>query len=74
MKDEQSFVPKNSNNCRRLSSTNKSWEYMHDVMHVDNKADFCIGVAGYPRNIRITIAIIRFKRLKAKLTQALIMW
>jgi hypothetical protein len=43
-------------------------------MHVDNKADFCIGVAGYPETFRITIAIIRFKRLKAKLTQALIMW
>jgi methylenetetrahydrofolate reductase (NADPH) len=23
-------------------------KYLHDVMHVDNKADFCIGVSGYP--------------------------
>jgi methylenetetrahydrofolate reductase (NADPH) len=38
---------------------------MHDVMHVDNKADFCIGgLSG--ETFRITIAIIRFKRLKAK--------
>jgi hypothetical protein len=47
---------------------------MHDVMHVDNKADFCIGVAVIGETFRITIAIIRFKRLKAKLMQALIMW
>jgi methylenetetrahydrofolate reductase (NADPH) len=23
-------------------------KYLHEVVHVDNKADFCIGVAGYP--------------------------
>jgi methylenetetrahydrofolate reductase (NADPH) len=25
-------------------------KYLHEVVHVDNKADFCIGVAGYPEN------------------------
>jgi methylenetetrahydrofolate reductase (NADPH) len=41
-------------------------KYMHDVMHVDNKADFCIGVAGYPEKHLESPSIIRFKRLKAK--------
>jgi methylenetetrahydrofolate reductase (NADPH) len=43
MKDEQSFVP-NSNNFARLSSNKATkWgKYMHDVMHVDNKADFVL--------------------------------
>jgi hypothetical protein len=46
---------------------------MHDVMHVDNKLIF-VRSSGYPEKHLESIAIIRFKRLKAKLTQALIMW
>jgi methylenetetrahydrofolate reductase (NADPH) len=66
MKDEQSFVPK-IEFCRRLSSTKKLLEgNMHDVMHVDNKLIlyWSSGLSG--ETFRITIAIIRFKRLKAK--------
>jgi methylenetetrahydrofolate reductase (NADPH) len=49
MKDEQSFVPKIDNFAVDLVQQIKLLnEVMHDVMHVDNKADFCIGVAGYP--------------------------
>jgi methylenetetrahydrofolate reductase (NADPH) len=33
---------------------------MHDVMHVD-KADFCIGVAGYPEKHLESIAISDLK-------------
>jgi hypothetical protein len=47
---------------------------MHDVMHVD-KTDFLYRSSGLSgETSRISIAIIRFKRLKAKLMQALIMW
>jgi methylenetetrahydrofolate reductase (NADPH) len=35
-------------------------------MHIDNKADFCIGVAGYPENIWNPIINFRLKRLKEK--------
>jgi methylenetetrahydrofolate reductase (NADPH) len=53
MKHEQSFVPKIGGNnfavdlVRQINQLNCG-KYLHEVMDVDNKADFCIGVAGYP--------------------------
>jgi methylenetetrahydrofolate reductase (NADPH) len=43
-------------------------------MHIDNKTDFCIGVAGYPENIWNPIINFRLKRLKEKVDGELIMW
>ena len=53
MKDEQSFVPKVGGNnfaidlVKQINNLNCG-KYLHEVMDVANKADFCIGVAGYP--------------------------
>jgi methylenetetrahydrofolate reductase (NADPH) len=53
MKDEQSFVPKSGGNhfasdlVAQIYQQNQG-KYLHDSMDADNKADFCIGVAGYP--------------------------
>jgi methylenetetrahydrofolate reductase (NADPH) len=53
MKDEQSFVPKLGGNSfaidlvKQINNLNCG-KYLHEVMDIDNKADFCIGVAGYP--------------------------
>jgi methylenetetrahydrofolate reductase (NADPH) len=41
-------------------------KYLHEVVHVDNKADFCIGVAGYPEKHLESPFTFRFKRLKEK--------
>jgi methylenetetrahydrofolate reductase (NADPH) len=40
-------------------------KYLHEVVHVDNKADFCIGV-GYPEKHLESPPLFRFKRLKEK--------
>jgi methylenetetrahydrofolate reductase (NADPH) len=52
MKDEQSFVPKWNYNfavdlVQQIKLLNEG-KYMHDVMHVDNKADFVLecGLSG----------------------------
>jgi methylenetetrahydrofolate reductase (NADPH) len=72
MKDEQSFVPKLGGNdfavdlVKQINQLNCG-KYLHDVMDVDNKANFCIGVAGYPeKHLESPSLISDLKRLKEK--------
>jgi len=72
MKDEQSFVPKVGGNSfaidlvRQINDLNCG-KYLHEVMDVDNKADFCIGVAGYPeKHLESPSLQSDLKRLKEK--------
>ena len=72
MKDEQSFVPKVGGNhfaidlVKQINDLNCG-KYLHEVMDVDNKADFCIGVAGYPeKHLESPSLQSDLKRLKEK--------
>jgi methylenetetrahydrofolate reductase (NADPH) len=72
MKEEQSFVPKKGGNhyavdlVKQICLLNEG-KYLHDVIHVDNKSDFCIGVAGYPeKHLESPSLLSDLKRLKEK--------
>jgi methylenetetrahydrofolate reductase (NADPH) len=72
MKDEQSFMPKMGGNSHAINLVQQikllnEGKYLHEVVHVDNKADFCIGVAGYPeKHLESPSLRSDLKRLKEK--------
>lgn len=72
MKDEQYFAPTKGGNefaanlVKQIKNLNNG-HYLHDVLDVNNKPDFCIGVAGYPeKHLESPSLATDLKRLKEK--------
>ena len=72
MKDEKYFIPKDGGNeyavdlVKQIKLLNDG-KYLHDLLDVDNKSDFCIGVAGYPeKHLESPSLQSDLKRLKEK--------
>jgi methylenetetrahydrofolate reductase (NADPH) len=72
MKEEKYFIPKNGGNnyavdlVKQIKRLNDG-KYLHDLIEVDNKSDFCIGVAGYPeKHLESPSLQSDLKRLKEK--------
>lgn len=72
MRHESSFIATDGGNLyasdlvNQISKLNRGI-YLHELMEVDNKSDFCIGVAGYPeKHLESPSMISDLKRLKEK--------
>ena len=72
MKHEQYFLPTAGGNkfavdlVQQIKNLNQG-KYLHDLVDVDNKSDFCIGVAGYPeKHLESPSMLTDLKRLKEK--------
>jgi methylenetetrahydrofolate reductase (NADPH) len=72
MKDEQYFAATKGGNefatnlVKQIKNLNNG-QYLHDVLDVNNKPDFCIGVAGYPeKHLESPSLQSDLKRLKEK--------
>jgi methylenetetrahydrofolate reductase (NADPH) len=72
MKDEQTFAPKAGGNkfaidlVKQIKELNNG-KYLHDVADIDNKSNFCIGIAGYPeKHLEAPSLLSDLKRLKEK--------
>jgi len=72
MKDEQYFVPTKGGNeyavdlVKQIKNLNDG-KYLHNVLDIQNKSDFCIGVAGYPeKHLEAPSLLSDLKRLKEK--------
>ena len=72
MKEERYFVPTEGGHCyaKELVSQIRNLshgEYLHETIHSDDNADFCIGVAGYPeKHLEAPSLQSDLKRLKEK--------
>ncbi|MDY7395851.1 methylenetetrahydrofolate reductase [NAD(P)H] [Aureibaculum sp. 2210JD6-5] len=72
MKHEQYFKPTEGGHCfaselvSQIQNLNAG-KYLHDVIDADDRADFCIGVAGYPeKHLEAPSLQTDLKRLKQK--------
>lgn len=72
MKDEQYFLPTKGGNeyasilVKQIKNLNDG-KYLHNVLDIQNKSDFCIGVAGYPeKHLEAPSLLSDLKRLKEK--------